>query len=117
MEIIVKKENGNIIINGLEIEIMVEEQLKMIPGIVAIGRQGIVQKVKGLFKNDYRKAVRVYPTKSGVVGIKCHVQVSADVNFATLSQVVQDTIKFSIQRHYGLEVEHVDILIEGIIER
>ncbi len=117
MDIIVKKENGNIVVNGREIEIMVEEQLKMIPGIVAIGRQGLVKKVKALFKSDYQKAVVVYPTKNSHVGIICHVQIAAGVNFTTLSEGAQETIKFSVEKHYGLKVEHVDILIEGIIER
>lgn len=117
MDIIVKRENGNIVVNGREIEIMVEEQLKMIPGIMAIGRQGLVQKVKALFKNDYQKAVAVYPTKKSQVGIICHVQIAAGVNFAALSEGVQETIKFSVEKHYGLKVEHIDILIEGIIER
>lgn len=117
MEIMVKRETGKIVVNGYEIEIMIEEQLKMIPGIVAIGRQGIIEKIKGLFRRDYIKAVEVYPTKEGEIGVKCHVQVASDVNFVALSQGVQETIKFSIQQHYGLEVKHIDILIEGIIER
>ncbi len=117
MEIILKKETGNVVINGYEIEIMVEEQLKMIPGIVAIGRQGLIEKFKSLFRRDYTKAVHVYPTKEGEIGVTCHVQVAGDVNFVALSQGVQETLKFSIQQHYGLSVKHIDILIEGIIER
>lgn len=117
MEIMVKRETGNIIVNGYEIEIMIEEQLKMIPGIVSIGRQGLIEKIKGLFRRDYTKAIEVYPTKPGEIGVTCHVQVAGDVNFVALSEGVQETIKFSIQQHYGLKVKHIDILIEGIIER
>lgn len=117
MELIVKKANGNILINAREVEIMVEEQLKMIPGIVEVGQKGIIGRLKEFFRYEDNKPVSIYPVGECVIGITCHVQISSDVNFVALSKSVQDIVKFSVQKHYGLEVEHVDILIEGLIER
>lgn len=113
MEITIKKPSGNVIINSQEIEELIVEQLKTVPGIVYLGRHGIVAKVGSLFSQNQRKSVKVYPLENGELGISCQIKVVSEINFTDVSRQAQEIIKFSIEKKYGITVNHVDIIVQG----
>jgi len=115
MIITVKKNNGDIKINSKNIEYIVKEQLKMIPGIACLGQGSLFGYLKSLTRISDIKPVRVYPVAEGVIGIVCHIKVVKDANFTEISKGAQHVVKYSVEKKYGLKVDHVDVIIEGVI--
>ncbi len=117
MIITINKAHGSVAVNVSEIEMLIKEQLKMVPGITSTADESFVDRVKLLLTEKGAKSVRVYPISRGVVGITCHVRLFEGANFANVSKEAQSIIKYSIEKKYELEVDHIDIIIEGFVER
>ena len=115
MIITVKKSNGDVKINSKNIEYIIKEQLKMIPGIACLGQGSLLGYLKSLTKISEFKPVRVYPVSEGRIGVVCHIKVVKDSNFTEISKGAQHVVKYSVEKKYGLKVDHVDMIIEGVI--
>lgn len=117
MKIKVHKSHGSYTIDAFEVEILVQEQLKMVPGIVELADNGLKNKIKLLMNKNSHKSVIVYPLSNKRVGITCRVKIVDGVNFKEVSHEAQNIIKFSVEKKYGLKVDCVDIIIDGFIRR
>ena len=115
MNIRVKKKNGYIQVNLLETEKLVAETLLMVPGIVKVGHERLFDKVKVLLAAKKPKAVICTPLGKEAISIECHVCISANMNIAEVAKQVQDIVKYSVEKHYGIKVELVDVFVEGIV--
>lgn len=112
MEIDVKKASGILRINSAYIINFIYDQVGMVPGIYSIGKEGIVNKLKRMI-NYKEDAIKITPLGPGVIGIEIHVILKKGVNFKTIATQVQDILIFSIKEKYGVEVNFVDVIIEG----
>lgn len=116
MIITINKAHGKVHVNAHEIELLIKEQLEMVPGIITSDMNGVLGKLKKLASDGF-KTVRVYPLSSEVIGITCHVKMFEGANFSQVSKDAQNIIKFSVEKKYELTVDHIDIVIEGFVER
>ncbi len=117
MIITINKQHGKIQVNATEIELLIKEQLKMVPGIISTGETGLLDRMRMFTRPNGYKPVRVYPISKQTVGVACHVKMFEGANFKLVAEEAQSIIKFSIEKKYELEVDHIDIVIDGLIER
>lgn len=114
MNIKIKKENGYIQVNLLEVEQFVAQQLQMVPGINEVGPNSICKRIKGIIRNNAVKGVFVKPIREETVVIECHVNMVAGINFTDVAHQAQEIIIYSVEKYYGIKVASVDIYVEGI---
>ena len=117
MEITIHKAHGKVVLDVFEIESLIKEQLKMVPGIVPYTSGSIYDKFKILISKNGFKTVSVYPISRQVIGVTCHVKLFNGANFEQVAKEAQNFIKFSVEKKYELKVDHIDIIIEGFAER
>ncbi len=116
MIITINKAHGQVHVNAHEIELLVANQLEMVPGLVSTDYTTFMSKFKSLFSDGF-KPVRVYPISKQVIGISCHVNMFEGANFTQVAKEAQNIIKFSVEKKYELKVDHIDVIIDGFIER
>lgn len=114
MDIKVKRDSGYVRVNLLEVEQFVREQLLMVPGIQVVGSPSLMMRLKSLLKENISKGVKVNLVKDSTVIIECQITIAHAMNFSQIATQAQHVIKYSIEKHYGLDVQDVDIFIEGI---
>ena len=83
-------------------------------GIVGMASQkamdGIVELLKG---ENLNKGVKII-TENGVVKIHLFIVVEYGVSIAAVASNVIDTVKYRVEKCTGLNVEKVDVTINGI---
>ncbi|MGL4589811.1 MAG: Asp23/Gls24 family envelope stress response protein [Mycoplasmatales bacterium] len=114
MEIIIKGEEGNIIIDTKEVELFIAEQLKMIPGILRVSEKNVKSIIKGIFSNEHTKGIEVDFLQNEELGVKCYIVISAQVNFAQVTQSIQEIVRYSIRKKYGIKVNYIDVFVKGM---
>ena len=83
-------------------------------GIVGMSSQkamdGIVEMLKG---ENLSKGVRIY-TENDAVHVELYVIVEYGVSISAVASNVIDTVKYRVEKITGLNVEKVDVTINGI---
>lgn len=117
MKLVIKKSHGSVTVDINEIEILIQEQLQMVPGIYELADNGIINKMILMLNSKSYKSVNVYPLGVNKIGIECHIKVVDGINFKEIASEAQKIIKFSVEKKYGLNVDCIDIIIDGFVRR
>lgn len=73
-------------------------------------KDGIVQLLK---KDSLTKGIRLNVEENNV-SIELHIIVEYGTNITAIADTISSTVKYKVEESTGLNVEHVDIFVEGI---
>ena len=114
MQITIPNEKGNITIDN--------QVIATIAGVSAMESYGVVGMVSknatdGIFQllkfENLTRGIEVY-TENERVHIQLHVIIEYGIRISTVGQNIIDTVQFNIESMTGLEVDQIEVLVEGI---
>lgn len=108
MKIRITKKHGDVVVTEQEIISSIYDQLLMIPGVRNVGEGSVLKRLTS------EKSISIYQIRTNAIGITISIRLDQFVNIIELAKDVQETIKFVIEKKYGIIVDHVDVKIEGI---
>ena len=80
-------------------------------GLVGMSQKNITEMISNLFKGDnLKKGVKIKTDGSENVIVELYITVKYGVSLAA----VADKVKYSIEKETGLNVQSVDIIVQGI---
>lgn len=115
MRVIVRTESGDVTINDFEIKTFIATQIQMIPGVYALADKTVISKFLRMLQPEYVTGVEVAYMSGNRVGISIDVILKENMNFIQVTNSIQDIIKYSITKKYGLKVKFVDVYVKGIV--
>lgn len=114
MKIKIEREKGNNYINSYEVDQFIKMQVEMIPGVARLAHKSIVSPVLNFLSPERSRGVEVVYLQGNRVGISIYVVVNEDMNFIRVTNSIQEIIKYSVSKKYGLKVKFVDVHVKGI---
>ncbi|MEG1500977.1 MAG: Asp23/Gls24 family envelope stress response protein, partial [Clostridiales bacterium] len=100
-----------------------KEVIANLAGIAATECFGIVGMVSSRFfsdgiadllgKESLSKGVEVYITPDNLL-IKVNIVVGYGINLSVIANNVIENVRYTVERHTGLKVDHVDVNIQGV---
>lgn len=116
MYIRVRNENGLFKVNTNELKQFAAESIKMVPGVEKLGHANFVEKIKSLRNKDDFNSIKITILKRATINISCRIVVSSSTNFADVSRQIQRVLKYSIEKHYNINVDSIDVYVEGVVK-
>jgi len=84
-------------------------------GLVGMSQKSVTDMLAGLFRSDnLKKGVDVITDHSENVVIKLYITVKYGVSLAAVAENIIEKVKYSVEKETGLNVESVDIVVQGI---
>ncbi len=114
MRIKIENENGSNFINSYEINRFIQMQVEMIPGVSTLAHKSIISPVLCAVMPHITRGVEVVYLQGNRIGISVYVVLGQDVNFIRVTSSIQEIIKYSVTKKYGLKVKFVDVHVKGI---
>lgn len=114
MKIQIEGEKGNNIVNSYEINRFIQMQVEMIPGVVTLAHKSIISPLLCTLSPSSTRGVEVLYLQGNRIGISVYVVLSQDINFIRVTSSIQEIIKYSVSKKYGLKVKFVDVHVKGI---
>lgn len=114
MRIKIENEKGNNYINSYEIDRFIKMQVEMIPGVANLAHKSMISPVLNMLSPDSSRGVEVVYLQGNRVGISVYVVVNQDMNFIRVTNSIQEILKYSVSKKYGLKVKFVDVHVKGI---
>lgn len=114
MRIKIENEKGNNIINSYEIDRFIKMQVEMIPGVTNLASKSVISPLINLVSPDITRGVEVVYLQGNRVGISVYVVVNQDMNFIRVTNSIQEILKYTVSKKYGLKVKFVDVHVKGI---
>lgn len=112
--LIVEKKYGTIEYSRKEVAIFIEEQLKMIPGIAAVGKSKIrayLEKYLGLRTGE----VRISQLNVNEVLLDIFIVLKKESNYLEIKDEIKKIITYSLDLKYGLGVTSMNIHIRDMV--
>lgn len=110
----VENTNGNIEFDEMEIIKFIEEQVKLVPGVMFFKRKSVFKAIRETLKLSTGK-VKISQTNPGTIFITLTIAMSKDVNFINMDQEIYSVLEYSLQKKYGLQINNLEIKIERLI--
>lgn len=114
MRIKIENEMGNNYINSYEIDRFIKMQVEMIPGVANLAHKSVISPLLNLLSADTSRGVEVVYLQGNRIGISVYVVVNQDMNFIRVTNSIQEILKYSVSKKYGLKVKFVDVHVKGI---
>lgn len=112
MEINVKKPSGTVNINANHVINYIYDQVITVPGVSSIGKRGFLSKIKNIL-HAYTDDIKLISLGVGSIGVEIHIILTLGVNFKTIASQIQERVMFSVEQKFGINVNFVDVIIEG----
>lgn len=112
--IVIEKEYGKISYNDNEIIIFIEEQLKMVPGVLRLGKNNVMS----LFREHLSlksNAVSIYQVNKNEIFIDLNLTISSQTSYLEVETEIKKLLKYTLYKKYGLEITSLDIYIQNLI--
>ena len=114
MPITVTSNNGNITIDNNVIATIAGISAMESYGIVGMASKSATDGIFELLKfENLTKGIYV-DTEHERVNIQLHVIIEFGIRISTVGQNVMDRVRFNVESLTGLEVDNVEVLVEGI---
>ncbi len=110
----VERKNGNIEYTKQEIVIFIEEQLKMIPGVVGLKRKSPISALRNFF-NLSSGSVKVYQINVNEICVELSLLLNKDVNYKQIEEEIYKVLKYSMYKKYGLALGAFEIHIQDLV--
>lgn len=114
MRIKIENEKGNNYINSYEIDRFIKMQVEMIPGVANLAHKSMISPILNVLSPESSRGVEVVYLQGNRVGISVYVVVNQDMNFIRVTNSIQEILKYSVSKKYGLKVKFVDVHVKGI---
>ncbi|MBC5647075.1 Asp23/Gls24 family envelope stress response protein [Christensenella tenuis] len=84
-------------------------------GLVGMSQKNITEMISNLFKGDnLKKGVRIKTDGSENIVVELYITVKYGVSLSAVAENIIDKVKYSIEKETGLNVQSVDIIVQGI---
>lgn len=84
-------------------------------GIVGMANKNATDGIVGLLKLDnLKKGVRVRTDETENVAVELFIVVKYGVSISAVAANIIDTVKYSLENMTGLNVQNVDVVVQGI---
>lgn len=114
MQITIPNENGNITIDNQVIATIAGVSAMESYGVVGMASKNATDGIFQLLKfENLTRGIEVY-TENERVHIQLHVIIEYGIRISTVGQNIIDTVQFNIESMTGLEVDQIEVLVEGI---
>ncbi len=110
----VERKNGNIEYTKQEIIIFIEEQLKMIPGVVGLKKKSPISLLRN-FLNLSSGSVKVYQINVNELCVELSLLLNKDVNYKQIEEEIHKVLKYSMYKKYGLSLGSFEIHIQDLV--
>ncbi len=114
MRIKIENEKGNNYINSYEIDRFIKMQVEMIPGVANLAHKSMISPLLNMLSSETSRGVEVVYLQGNRIGISVYVVVNQDMNFIRVTNSIQEILKYSVSKKYGLKVKFVDVHVKGI---
>lgn len=112
--IYIQKETGITSYRKKEIVGFIEEQLKMIPGIISFQKSKVISILRNAFNLTSGK-VHVYQINKNEIYVELSLVLSLDVEYTQIENEILNILKYSIYKRYGLGITNIEIHIIDLI--
>ncbi|MDO5714253.1 MAG: Asp23/Gls24 family envelope stress response protein [Tissierellia bacterium] len=109
-----KTDKGNIIIEDGVIANIAGISAMESYGIVGMASKNAADGFFELLKFDHLSKGITVNTENNTINIQLHVILEYGVRISTVGQNIIDRVKFNIENLTGLEVENIEVFVEGI---
>ncbi|MEJ8785664.1 Asp23/Gls24 family envelope stress response protein [Peptoniphilus sp. EMRHCC_23] len=114
MQITIPNEKGNITIDNQVIATIAGVSAMESYGVVGMASKNATDGIFQLLKfENLTRGIEVY-TENERVHIQLHVIIEYGIRISTVGQNIIDTVQFNIESMTGLEVDQIEVLVEGI---
>ena len=114
MQITIPNEKGNITIDNQVIATIAGVSAMESYGVVGMASKNATDGIFQLLKfENLTRGIEVY-TENERVHIQLHVIIEYGIRISTVGQNIIDTVHFNIESMTGLEVDQIEVLVEGI---
>lgn len=114
MQITIPNEKGNITIDNQVIATIAGVSAMESYGVVGMASKNATDGIFQLLKfENLTRGIDVY-TDNERVHIQLHVIIEYGIRISTVGQNIIDTVQFNIESLTGLEVDQIEVLVEGI---
>ena len=114
MQITIPNEKGNITIDNQVIATIAGVSAMESYGVVGMASKNATDGIFQLLKfENLTGGIEVY-TDNERVHILLHVIIEYGIRISTVGQNIIDTVQFNIESLTGLEVDQIEVLVEGI---
>lgn len=114
MKIKIENEKGNNYINSYEIDRFIKLQVEMIPGVTNLASKSMISPLLSILSPESSRGVEVVYLQGNRIGISVYVVVNKDMNFIRVTNSIQEIIKYTVSKKFGLKVKFVDVHVKGI---
>lgn len=110
----ISNKDGNIFIDDQVLATIAGISAMESYGIVGMAAKSTTENIFQLLKlENFTKGIEV-ETEGDQVNIRLHVIIEYGVRISTVGQNVIDRVKFNIESLTGLEIDNIEVLVEGI---
>ncbi len=114
MKIKIENEQGSNYINSFEVDKFIKMQVEMIPGVTNLANKSLISPLVKLLSPQAVSGVEVVYLQGNRVGISVYVIINQDMNFIHVTHSIQEILKYSVTKKYGLKVKFVDVHVKGV---
>ncbi len=84
-------------------------------GLVGMSQKNMSEMFTNLFKGDnLKKGVKIKTDGSENIIIELYITVKYGVSLSAVAENIIDKVKYSVEKETGLNVQSVDIIVQGI---
>ncbi len=110
----VQRDDGSIYYEKSLLIYFIEEQLKMVPGIISLDKRGLIKILRKLFILNSGN-VKVFQINKNEIYIELELILSKDIKYTQIENEIRKVLKYSLYRKYGLDITNIEIIIQDLI--
>lgn len=115
MDAVINNENGVITLNYDVVATVAGIAATECYGVVGMASKNVKEGLVTLLKKEnLKKGVVINISQENKVDVSLHIVVEYGINIPAISDTISSTVKYKLQEFTGLEVESVNIYVEGI---
>lgn len=110
----IKKKSGSIYYNQQDIIYFIEEQIKLIPGILGFKKKGIIKKIRHIL-NLSTGNVKIFQINENEIYIEIKIILDKNINFNNIDEEIRNILEYSLYKKYNLRITGIKINIEDLV--
>lgn len=114
MRIKIENEKGNNYLNSYEVDRFIKLQVEMIPGVANLSHKSVISPILSFLSPEGTRGVEVVYLQGNRIGVSVYVVLHSDINFIRVTSSIQEILKYTISKKFGLKVKFVDVHVKGI---
>lgn len=112
--IVISKKNGDIRINKKEIELFIQDQVEIVPGVIQVGGNHRINKLRKIL-NLKSNGIKIEQLNKNQIIITLSLILSKENSYEKIEEEIKNILEYSLEKKYGLKIELLDVLIQDIV--